>query len=62
MINNWNGGSFPKTRYLKIDINKKMNNMIKVVSVGYDLETRQDLDKYWSGWLCVDNLVIIEKI
>lgn len=62
IINNWNNGSFPKVRDLKIDVNKKMNNMIKVVSVGYDIETKQDLDRYWSGWLCIDNIDIIEKL
>ena len=62
IINNWNNGSFPKARYLKIDVNKKMNNMIKVVSVGYDSITKEDLAMYWSGWLCIDNFDIIEKL
>lgn len=62
VINNWNNGSFPKIRYLKVDINKRMNNMIKVVGIGYDPETKQDLDKYWSGWICIDNIEIIEKL
>lgn len=62
IINNWNNGSFPKTRYLKIDIIKKMNNMIKINSIEYNLITKQNLDKHWSGWLCVDNLDIIEKL
>ena len=62
IINNWNNGSFPTVRYLKIDIAKKMNNMIKVVSVGYDPITEQDLDKYWSGWLSIDNINIIARL
>ena len=62
IINNWNNGSFPKVNYLKIDVNKKMNNMIKVVSVGYDFVNKQDLMAYWSGWLALDNIEIIEKL
>lgn len=62
IINNWNNGSFPKVRYLKIDVDKKMSNMVKVVSVGYDPVAKQDLNKYWSGWLCIDNFDVIEKI
>jgi len=62
IITNWNNGSFPKTCYLKIDVNKKMNNMIKIVGVGYDIISKQDLAIYWSGWLCLDNIDIIEKL
>lgn len=62
VINNWNNGSFPKDKYLKIDINKKINNMIKVVSIGYNPITRQDTGRYWSGWLSVDNIDVIEKL
>jgi hypothetical protein len=62
VINNWNNGSFPTVRYLKVDIAKKMNNMIKVVGVGYDPITEQDLDKYWSGWLSIDNINIIARL
>lgn len=62
VINNWNNGSFPKTATLKIDVNRRMSNMVKVVSVGYDLVTREDLPLYWSGWLAIDNFDIIEKL
>lgn len=62
IINNWNNGSFPKTRYLKVDVNKKMNNMIKVVSVGYDFALKQDLAMYWSGWISLDNIDVVEKL
>jgi len=62
LINNWNHGSSPKTNCLKIDVTRKMDNMIKVISVGYDLTLKQDLDKYWSGWLSIDNIEIIQKL
>lgn len=62
VINNWNNGFFTSSRYLKIDVHTKMTNMIKVVGVGYNIETQQDLISRWSGWLCIDNIEILEKL
>lgn len=48
---NWNGGSYPKTQYLKIYISKILGSMIYVDSIGFDFDTKQDLTIMWSGWL-----------
>jgi hypothetical protein len=48
---NWNNGSAPSVPYLKIYISKAMGNMIYVDSVGFDFDTKQDLNIMWSGWL-----------
>lgn len=62
VITNWNNGSFPRTEYLKIDISKREGKMIRVVGVGYDNDTHQDLPIFWNGWLCLDELDILEVI
>ena len=48
---NWNNGSCPKTQYLKIYISKALGTMIYIDSVGFDFDTKQDLNLMWSGWL-----------
>ena len=48
---NWNNGTFPRSQYIKIYISKTLGNMIYVDSIGFDFETKQDLNLMWSGWL-----------
>lgn len=48
---NWNNCTFPRTQYLKIYISKVLGNMIYVDSIGFDFDTKQDLNLMWSGWL-----------
>ncbi len=62
LATNWNNGSFPKTQYLKIYISKTMGNMIYVDSVGFDFETKQDLNLMWSGWLNTSELTQIATL
>ena len=59
LATNWNSGSFPRTQYLKVYVSKTLGNMIYVDSIGFDLETRQDLTLMWSGWLNTSELTQI---
>lgn len=59
---NWNNGSCPKTQYLKIYISKAMGTMIYVDSVGFDFDTKQDLNLMWSGWLDSSQLTQIAAL
>ena len=59
---NWNNGSLPIYKYLKIDVSKIMSKMIKVVAVGYDNDKQQDISYFWSGWLTTDEIEVIKKI
>jgi hypothetical protein len=59
---NWNNGSCPKTQYLKIYISKAMGTMIYVDSVGFDFDTKQDLNLMWSGWLDTQTLTQIAAL
>ena len=56
---NWNNSTYPKSNYLKIYVSKSAGKMIYVDSIGYNLETRQDLTNMWSGWLPTDELTQI---
>ena len=59
---NWNNGSLPTYKYLKIDVSKMLPKMIKVVAVGFDNETQKDISYFWSGWLTLDEIEVIKKI
>lgn len=59
---NWNNGTFPKDKYLKIDVSKIMPKMIKVVSIGYDPTLNKDLSNFWSGWLTLADISVIQKL
>lgn len=59
---NWNSGNSPNTQYLKIYISKIMGTMIYVDSVGFDFETKQDLNSMWSGWLDSSQLIQIANL
>ena len=59
---NWNNGSCPKTQYLKIYISKQLGSMIMVDSIGFDFETKQDLNLMWSGWLDINTLTQISSL
>ena len=59
---NWNSGSSPSIQYLKIYISKIMGTMIYVDSIGFDFESKQDLNLMWSGWLDSTQLVQIAAL
>lgn len=59
---NWNNGTFPRSQYLKIYISKMLGNMIYVDSIGFDFETKQDLNLMWSGWLNTSELTQIAAL
>ena len=59
---NWNNGNTPSTQYLKIYISKVLGNMIYVDSIGFDFETKQDLNLMWSGWLSTSELTQISAL
>lgn len=56
---NWNNGNCPKVQYLKIYVSKILGNMIYVDSIGFDFNTKQDLNMMWSGWLDTQQLTQI---
>lgn len=59
---NWNNGSVPNSKYYKIDVSRKVGNMIKIVGIGFNPETNTDLDIEWTGWLPINNIRVIQKL
>ena len=51
LATNWNNGLAPKYQYLKIYISKMLGANIYVDSIGYDINTNQDINDIFSGWL-----------
>jgi hypothetical protein len=62
LASNWNKGTIPPSKYLKVDVSKILGKMIKINGIGYDYDTKKDLDVMWSGWLPIELLEILEKI
>lgn len=56
---NWNRGIYPKSKLLKADVSKIMNNMIKVTCIELDETTGEDTDRMWEGWLITSELEIV---
>lgn len=59
---NWNNGTFPRAQYLKVYVSKVLGTMIYVDSIGFDFETKQDLQVMWSGWLNTAELTQIAAL
>lgn len=59
---NWNNGMSPANSCMKIYVSKALGKMIYVDSLAYDLNTNQDINNYWSGWLSIDDLTQLAKL
>lgn len=59
---NWNNNQYPTLEYMKVDISKKMGKMIKVVGVQVDYSRRELLNEFWSGWLHLSDVDILEAL
>ena len=59
---NWNRGTYPRYKYLKVDVSRVMGKMIQVNSIAYDMNTGRDINDMWSGWLPIDLIKIIDII
>lgn len=59
---NWNHGNVPKSKYLKVEVNKVMGNMILATGIGYDYENNEDLNVLWSGWLPIPQIKVISEL
>lgn len=61
LVSNWNAGKFPTKPYLRFVISKKLGQMVYVLGVYYDINTKTDLDEEFEGWLPVAQLEIKEE-
>lgn len=59
---NYNNGTAPMYPFLKIFVSKSLGKMIYVDSLGFDPQTKQDINVLWSGWLPTDELTLISQV
>lgn len=59
---NYNNGTAPAYPYLKIFVSKSLGKMIYVDSIGFDPQTKQDINAMWSGWLPTEELTMLSTI
>ena len=59
---NYNNGTAPGFQYLKIFVSKSLGKMIYVDSIGFDPDTKRDVNVMWSGWLPTEELTIISQV
>ena len=59
---NWNKGIPPKHNFLKVEILQIMGKMIRVNSIGFDWQTKQDINDVWEGWLPRKGIKILEVL
>jgi hypothetical protein len=59
---NWNHNKIPKCKYMKIDVNKIMGKMIKVNSIGYDMDSKVNINEMWEGWLPEKSIIVLERL
>lgn len=62
LVSNWNCGSIPTEIYYKADINKVVNDMVKITGIGYDYDNQSDKSSMWSGWIPLSEMEIIREI
>ena len=59
---NWNNGIVPKDKYMKCEIVRVMNKMIKINGIGVDIRTQSDTGNAWEGWIPRKSIKFIKRI
>lgn len=59
---NLNKGSYPKHRFMKIYINKVLGDLIFIDGIYYDDVTKQDINEMWTGWLPINEILLMEEL
>lgn len=59
---NWNRGKVPTSKYYKAEILNIVGRNVQINGLAYDLETKSDLNTFWTGYLELKNIKIIETL
>lgn len=62
LVTNMNRNTFPREKYLKVDVLKSVGDMIKVIALGYSIDTAKDLNYTWEGWLPTQHIEMLERL
>jgi hypothetical protein len=60
LVNNWNAGQYPTHKRYKVEVLKKMNNMLKFNGIPIENDTEIFNESFY-GWLPDDGFKIISK-
>ncbi len=60
LVNNWNNGKYPLFPYMKAVPVKKIGKMLYFYGVYYNIDTKQETQEEWVGWLPIENIEQIE--
>jgi len=52
----------PSSSYIKADLNKILNNMIKITGIELEEGSLRDTNKIWVGWLPIDGIEVLQKL
>lgn len=62
LATNWNKGTVPPHKHMKVQVSQITGKMIKVTGIGYDITYQKDLPLVWEGWLPASSARIINKL
>lgn len=62
LSSNWNKGTVPPCKCMKVDVCRTMGKLVNVNGIGYDEAEKKDLDVVWSGWLPMQDIEILGRI
>ncbi len=58
---NYNAGKIPTNKYYSIEVSGVFGKLIKCVGMAFDIITRKNIPSFWSGYLPVDCIKIIDE-
>ena len=59
---NWNRGSVPRYKYMKVEICQLMGKMIRINGAAFDPNTNTDIPYVWEGWVPSQGLKIVKRL
>jgi len=59
---NWNAGRYPTHEFMKIDVSKRLGDMIYVTGLYYNNETNEDINEMWEGWICTTEIHLVKEL
>ena len=62
LVSNWNNGRYPVHKYMKIVVQQKLGDMIKIDGIYFDNIKHEDINEVWSGWLPIKLVTIVKDL
>ena len=62
LSSNWNKGTIPPSKFMKVEIAQVMGKMIRITGRGYDIITKSDMNTVWEGWVPQKSMKLIQQL